>query len=220
MLDIENITITNGQQKSIEKINFTLKNGECLLIDGDSGSGKTLLFSSCVGVQRPINGDVLVDSTSLYYSDFIDLALSRRKLGVIFQRPAIISNLTVFENVRLASETHLSSLSKKEKLDLVNNELETFDLYSYKDSRPSDLSVGQLFHLSFVRAKICDPDIFVWDSPLQNIAKKYKNYIYDFITKKKQNGASILLFGNGNNVFEEIIDEKLYLRENGLNDVS
>ena len=127
MLDIKQITLKKGLSKSLNEISLSVNEGEAVVISGDSGIGKSFLFTSCVGLSRPTSGDVLVDEVSLYYSDFVDLALSRRKLGVIFQKPAIISNLTVYENIKLASETHMNEIDTGEKEEIVRKELDAFN---------------------------------------------------------------------------------------------
>mgnify|MGYP003951489033 CR=1 FL=1 len=196
MLAIRDLDLFANGEEYIRNSNFEFNAGTYYGIYGGPGAGKSLLFSSMVGLKIPENGDVVVDQMSLYYSDFIELSLSRKKMGVVFQIPGIISNLDVYNNVRLAVETHHGKKEDLEKISIIENELENFDLLKLKKHRPIALSIGQLYLLAVARAFACAPKFFIWDECFNNIPKKYRKIIIERLNTFQKEGSGVILFSN------------------------
>ena len=106
MLRVKNLQLFNNPNNLI---NFEIDLGEGLCIEGEPGSGKTKLFKILTGLLRPISGEVYYQGTSLYNSDFIDLGRLRKMIGAIFEKPTIMSNLTLEQNIDFILKSRLAT---------------------------------------------------------------------------------------------------------------
>ena len=84
----------------LENASFDVQRGEILVILGGSGSGKSSLMKTIIGLYAPMAGDIFIDGRSLLAADVDERALLQRKLGVMYQSGALFGSLTVLENVR------------------------------------------------------------------------------------------------------------------------
>ncbi|RYG07532.1 MAG: ATP-binding cassette domain-containing protein, partial [Chitinophagaceae bacterium] len=136
---------------------------------GESGSGKTTLLHILTGILKPAQGEVNIDSTSIYNLSSKELDQFRgRKIGIIFQRPHLIKSLTITENLLLA-QSFAKLPEDKKRIDEV---LESLDILSKKNAYPSELSQGQLQRVSIARAVINKPALLIADEPTSSLDDK------------------------------------------------
>ena len=141
----------------------------CLL--GYNGSGKTLLLKIAAGLLIPSEGQVFFQEKSLYETIRYHKLKMMERTGFLFQNAALISNLTVFENVALVLRYH-TRMKESEIHEKVDFFLEKFRLFAKSNSMPSDLSAGEKKLVGFARAVVNDPDILILDEPTAFIDKK------------------------------------------------
>ncbi len=206
MLQLENINCKIDEYEYLKNINYTFKGGTITTIAGHSGIGKSLLFSIMAGVKSPDSGDIFFKEKSIFNSSFKTLQDLRKRFGIAFQVPAIISNLSLRDNLRL---------TLKSDQEIIENSKE-FELAQYLDLRPSSLSQGQLYRLALCRAFISNPEIFLWDEPIINI----DDFFYPVIDKKianlKAQGRAIIFFSNRKSIIEKYGEDKLILQARKL----
>ncbi|WP_281182032.1 ABC transporter ATP-binding protein [Halofilum ochraceum] len=154
-----------GAQSVHENLDLDVHRGEIIGVVGGSGSGKSVLLRSIVGLQPPAAGEIrLLDENPLELPDDERAQLERR-LGVLFQRNALFSSLTVTENIALPLREHTSlNHSEAESLAAVKLELaglarDTGNLY------PSELSGGMAKRAALARALVLDPELLFLDEP-------------------------------------------------------
>jgi len=158
----------NGQQQLSFK-DWNIKDGEQWLLLGESGSGKTTLLHILTGILKPAQGEVNIDSTSIYNLSSKELDQFRgRKIGIIFQRPHLIKSLTITENLLLA-QSFAKLPEDKKRIDEV---LESLDILSKKNAYPNELSQGQLQRVSIARAVINKPALLIADEPTSSLDDK------------------------------------------------
>ncbi|WP_113654598.1 ABC transporter ATP-binding protein [Pedobacter namyangjuensis] len=158
----------NGQQQLSFK-DWDIKDGEQWLLLGESGSGKTTLLHILTGILKPAQGEVNIDSTSIYNLSSKELDQFRgRKIGIIFQRPHLIKSLTITENLLLA-QSFAKLPEDKKRIDEV---LESLDILSKKNAYPNELSQGQLQRVSIARAVINKPALLIADEPTSSLDDK------------------------------------------------
>jgi phospholipid/cholesterol/gamma-HCH transport system ATP-binding protein len=165
IIDVSGLRNQFGSQVVHDRLDLQVKRGEILGVVGGSGTGKSVLLRSIVGLQRPAAGTVRVFGENLSALD--DQARSRyeRRFGVLFQRGALFSSLTVLENIALplieyggvnaAQARKISAM----KLALAGLPIEAGDKY------PSALSGGMIKRAALARALALDPDILFLDEP-------------------------------------------------------
>ena len=131
----DDLCFTGYKGNSLKNISFNLETGRCLVISGLSGSGKSLLLSLICGLVTANTGSVSFDKMTILQMNDEQNAIFRRKLGVIFQQPALLSNLTTAENLMLPLTQHYPLLSDKEKSALILKCGKQFELHDFMDDR-------------------------------------------------------------------------------------
>jgi ABC-2 type transport system ATP-binding protein len=216
MLKAQEINCEIDGMKFLSDVTTQFPTGSINIISGNPGSGKSLLFSILSGVYFPDDGDVLINGKSLFNSSREDKIILRKHFGVIFQRPSIISNLSVSGNLRLTAKLHHKDSSEEELEHLIKEELAEFDLLSLENKRPSSLSQGQLFSLAVVRSFLCRPKIFLWDEPLVHLDDRFHNIVLKKIFQLKAQGNTILFFSNKREIINNYGDHVFRLDQGEL----
>ena len=164
ILEVRNLTVGYGDFIVLEKLNFTVYEGEIFIILGGSGCGKSTVLKHIIGLNEPICGDILISGISMVNSSEQVKWELTRKFGVLYQSGALFSSLTLEENVALPlkeftelSPDMISSVAKL-KLSLVG--LEGFEQFP-----PSELSGGMKKRAGLARALALDPKILFFDEP-------------------------------------------------------
>lgn len=141
-----------------------LKQGEQLLVLGKSGSGKTTILHILAGLLQPKSGEVLIDGISLYGLKGTQMDKFRGKnIGIIFQKPHILTPLTVEENLLLAN---YFSGKKTDKIDAI---LEDLGIADKKKSLVNNLSEGEAQRVSIARALVNQPKLILADEPTASL---------------------------------------------------
>jgi phospholipid/cholesterol/gamma-HCH transport system ATP-binding protein len=138
--------------------------GEIMVIMGGSGSGKSTLLNHLLALKKPTKGDIHIDGQNIATLSSKDLRELRKKMGVAFQGGALLSSLTVGENVRLPLE-HNTNLDSQTIDIMVRLKLELMNLAGFEHLMPSELSGGMLKRAGLARAVIMDPKILCFDEP-------------------------------------------------------
>ncbi len=165
IIDVIGLVNRFGQQTVHDKLNLQVRHGEILGVVGGSGSGKSVLLRSIVGLQRPTAGDVLIFGENLSALSSQLRSQFERRFGVLFQRGALFSSMTVLENITLALVEY-SGLTRAEALHLAAVKLALVGLPpDAGDKHPAALSGGMIKRAALARALALDPDILFLDEP-------------------------------------------------------
>lgn len=184
--DKQEITVLNDVSLDIAK-------GDFVALMGPSGSGKTTLLNIIAGIDRPTNGEVMIDGTNIGVLNETELAKWRsRHIGFIFQFYNLIPVLTAFENVELP--LMLTPLSKSERRRQVELALSVVGLADRMDHYPKQLSGGQEQRVAIARAIASDPDIFVADEPTGDLDRVSAEEILTLLERlNKEFGKTIVM---------------------------
>lgn len=165
LITATDITNRFGAHAVHEHLNFTLEKGEILGLVGGSGTGKSVLLRTLLGLREPQEGEIIVDGVSIRNAGEKERLALRRKQGVVFQSGALFSGLTVLENIALPLREH-TGLSKKEADELALLKICMVGLKP-RDAgkKPSDLSGGMVKRAALARALALDPAILFLDEP-------------------------------------------------------
>ena len=154
-----------GRQVVHENLDLDLYRGEILAVVGGSGSGKSVLLRSIIGLRRPNEGQIKVVGQDLAGLHEEQRSLVERRFGVLFQKGALFSSLTVTENVALPLIEH-AGLSRADAERLAGVKLALAGLpISAADKYPASLSGGMIKRAALARALALDPDILFLDEP-------------------------------------------------------
>ncbi len=164
VIDVRNLSASYGEHQVLKDVTFTCAQGEITVLLGSSGSGKTTVFKHLLGFHE-IQPDVIkVLGQDIAQLDEDDKTALYLKLGVFYQNGALISSLTVGENIALPLQQH-TDLSPKLIDRLVRLKLNMVSLDDSFDLYPSELSGGMLKRAALARAIIMDPPLVFCDEP-------------------------------------------------------
>lgn len=153
-----------GDKQVLFDINLDIQPGEIMVIMGGSGSGKSTLLRHLLALQQPSSGKALIDGVDLTSACSKEVKALRKRMGVAFQGGALLSSLSVGDNIRLPLE-HNSKLDAQTIDIMVRMKLELMNLAGYEQLMPSELSGGMLKRAGLARAVIMDPKILFFDEP-------------------------------------------------------
>lgn len=162
MIELKNVTVDFDGLKAVNDVSLTIEEQDTYGIVGFSGAGKSTLVRTINLLQRPTEGEVLINGKNILDLSKKDLRERRKKIGMIFQHFNLLNNLTVLDNVIFPIKKD-KSLTKEEKRDKALELLETVGIRDKADSYPSELSGGQQQRCAIARALASDPEILLCD---------------------------------------------------------
>ena len=198
-IETKNLSISWDNFNVLNKLNFTLHEGEKLAIVGPSGSGKSTILKILAGLILPTEGELRIFGKKQTY-----LRLDQTNppdVRLVFQNPALLGSLTIEENVGFMLNRN-KKLSKKFIRDKVCDCLEEVGLFNVGQKLPSELSGGMQKRVSFARALITEQNttekvnpLLLFDEPTAGLDPIASSRIEDLINKtnKKAFGSSIVV---------------------------
>jgi phospholipid/cholesterol/gamma-HCH transport system ATP-binding protein len=148
----------------LDGVDLDLERGKVNVILGASGSGKSVLIKHLMCLLRPNSGQVIIDGTDIFALSQRELALFRRKFGLVFQFAALFDSLTVEENCAFPLQEHTKK-SKAEIRTIVRDKLHSLGLDGSQKKYPGELSGGQRKRVGLARALVLEPEILIFDEP-------------------------------------------------------
>lgn len=164
MIKCENIFKSFEGRTVLNDISVTFETGKTNLIIGRSGSGKTVLLKTLVGLHEPDEGRIFFDDICYTDLNFRQRKAIRKDVGMIFQGGALIDASTVYENVKLPLDL-FTELSEAEKRSRVEFCLERVELSHAPHLYPSELSGGMIKRAAIARAIVLNPRYLFCDEP-------------------------------------------------------
>ena len=164
MIRAEHIIKSFEGRTVLKDISATFETGKTNLIIGQSGSGKTVLLKSLVGLHTIDSGKIFYDDICYTTLSFKERKTIRQQIGMIFQGGALLDSSTVEENVRLPLDL-FTDQSASEKADRVNFCLQRVNLRDVNHLYPAELSGGMIKRVAIARALAMKPSIMLFDEP-------------------------------------------------------
>lgn len=164
IIEVRDLHFARGMRKIFDGLNVDIKRGQVTAIMGPSGTGKTTLLRLITRQLRPDSGRILVDGVDIADLNKTELYKLRKRFGMLFQNGALLTDLTVFENVAFPLREH-TSLSNRLIRHVVLTKLHAVGLRGAADMMPAELSGGMARRIALARAMATDPDILIYDEP-------------------------------------------------------
>jgi len=149
-------------------VDLVVNEGEMFGLFGPSGTGKSVLLKTTIGLVLPDRGDVLLNGESVFHGNGDSLERVRRRVGYVFQNSALFDSLNVLENVRMGiREDELARMNRRDAARRVWEALEIVNLEPRMvlEKIPSELSGGMKKRVGIARAIVGRPEILLWDEP-------------------------------------------------------
>jgi len=164
LLEIRDLDYSVGVRTIFKGLNLTIGRGQVTAIMGPSGTGKTTLLRLITRQIVPDRGVILVDGVDIAKLSLAELYRMRRRFGMLFQNGALLTDLSVFENVAFPLREH-TRLSNRLIRHVVLTKLHAVGLRGAADMMPGQLSGGMARRVALARAMVMDPEILIYDEP-------------------------------------------------------
>ncbi len=164
IVSIAGLTYRVGRRTVFDGLDLTFRRGQITAVMGPSGTGKTTLLKLITGQVRPDKGQILVEGQDLGQLSRSGLYAMRRRMGMLFQNGALLTDLSVFENVAFPLREH-TDLPERLIRHVVLTKLHAVGLRGAAWLMPGELSGGMARRVALARAIVMDPALLIYDEP-------------------------------------------------------
>jgi phospholipid/cholesterol/gamma-HCH transport system ATP-binding protein len=190
---VDGLTMAYGDFVIQRDLTFDVRAGSIFVIMGGSGCGKSTLLRHMIGLQAPAQGDVRYDGQSLWQAAPEARAVMLRRCGVLYQRGALWSSMTLAENVALPLR-EFTALSRAEIRDVVALKLALVGLAGFEEFYPAQISGGMQKRAGLARAMALDPDILFFDEPSAGLDPISSRLLDDLLLELRASlGATVVI---------------------------
>jgi phospholipid/cholesterol/gamma-HCH transport system ATP-binding protein len=164
ILEVRDLESYYGEQKALDKVTFSVRRGEIMVIIGASGSGKTTILKNIIRLNTPAAGSIRLLGREMTEIEEEDLETVLHDVGVMYQHGALLNSMTVGENVALPLEMH-TAMTPELRHEVAELKLQQVELYNVYYKYPKELSGGMQKRAAVARAMVMDPQIIFCDEP-------------------------------------------------------
>lgn len=192
MIRFDNVSkrYDNGFE-ALSRISFAVEPGEMLFLTGHSGAGKSTLMKLIMQMERPSNGQIMVDGQDLNRMSSSQIPYYRRNIGVVFQNHQLLFDRSVFDNVALPLQ--ISGLSHHEIGKRVRAALDKVSLLDKERLNPIVLSGGEQQRVGIARAVVNKPTMLLADEPTGNLDPELSEEIMTLFRQFNEVGVTIMI---------------------------
>jgi phospholipid/cholesterol/gamma-HCH transport system ATP-binding protein len=163
-IEVTGLRLSYPGHEILRDITFTVGRGDIFVIMGGSGSGKSTLLRSMIGLLEPDAGQVFFGGKSFTRAERDERSGMLRRFGVLYQKGALWSSMTLAENIGLVLEEY-TDLAPAEVREVASFKLALVGLSGFEDHLPGDISGGMQKRAGIARAMTLDPEILFLDEP-------------------------------------------------------
>jgi phospholipid/cholesterol/gamma-HCH transport system ATP-binding protein len=188
-LEVRDLHKSFGGKVVHRGVSFELREGEILGLFGGSGSGKSVILRSIIGLERPDQGEILFQGRDIAKLREAELVSVRTQIAYVFQNGALFDSLTVEENLSYPLREH-TDLPEDKIRERVNAMLELIDMKGSNNLLPAELSGGMQKRAGLARAIILEPRVILFDEPTAGLDPVNTRRLLDNIQKLKKKGIT------------------------------
>ncbi|HEY3198827.1 MAG TPA: ATP-binding cassette domain-containing protein [Nitrospirales bacterium] len=212
VLQLDKVSAFLREGHRVDDVSLLVRHGELVALVGGNNSGKSLALRLAAGLEAPLTGMIRllgVNPALAAETEYIDL---RRRVGVVFDRPGLLSNMNVFNNVALPLRYH-TVLSEPEIQDKVMAALREWNVEHLREQFPAELMLGDARFVALARAEILDPEILFLDDMLLGLDATGLVRLRGFFERMRVAGKTTLITSAGaaTKLFE-VLDRLLFFR--------
>lgn len=203
-----------GQNVAVQNIEFNLPKGSFHFLCGPSGAGKTTIFRMLYMDLIPTNGVLTMFDKNVKKLSRQEIAIQRRRMGIVFQDFRLLNHLNVEENVSLPLSLH-GPLSKEQQ-ESVKEILSWVGLGHKLEAYPEELSGGEKQRVGIARAVVGRPQLLIADEPTGNVDEKMGKRIMHLFCELHRHGTTVLIATHDQSLVDAFKFPCLYMDEGKL----
>ncbi|MEK6627526.1 MAG: ATP-binding cassette domain-containing protein [Bdellovibrionota bacterium] len=212
IIDVKNFRKAFGSKQVHENVSFYVKKGECLGLVGGSGSGKSVILRSLIGLEKADAGSILINDEEItHYSEQAWLEL-RKKVAYAFQGGALFDSMSVFQNLSYPLIEH-TNLTRTEINHKITSQLNDFGLAGTENLYPNELSGGMQKRVGLARAMMLEPEIILYDEPTAGLDPFNTKKIQELILNLKTKGVTSILVTHDMPTALAVCDKFAFLKD-------
>lgn len=178
-----------GSKLIHKDVSFKVFKGECLGLLGGSGAGKSVVLRSLIGLEKPDEGEILIEGINIAPLKENDLIEVRKKVAYVFQNGALFDSMSVYENLAYPLRAH-TDLSENEISIRIREQLQEFGLEGNEFTMPANLSGGMQKRVGLARSIILQPKVVLYDEPTAGLDPYNTIRIQEMILRLKTKGVT------------------------------
>lgn len=209
LIEVKNLHKSFGENQVLRGIDVSIQKGEVVVVIGPSGSGKSTFLRCLNLLEQPTDGQVIFDGVDLTDGHVNTLETCRR-MGMVFQRFNLFSNLTILDNVTLAPMlVKKQSRAEAEKRALAL--LETVGLSEKRDAYPEQLSGGQQQRVAIARALAMEPEVMLFDEATSALDPEMAGDVLSIMRDMARQGMTMVVVTHEMGFAREVGDRVLFI---------
>ncbi|MCC2679259.1 MAG: ABC-type organic solvent resistance transport system ATP-binding protein [Pseudobdellovibrio sp.] len=212
IIEVKNFHKGFGKKSVHEGVSLYVKKGECLGLVGGSGTGKSVLLRSLIGLEKADKGEIFIEDINV--TDFSERQWQqiRKKVAYAFQGGALFDSMTVFQNLAYPLKEH-TKLSEEEIRHKISSQLKDFGLEGSEKLYPNELSGGMQKRVGLARAMMLEPDIILYDEPTAGLDPYNTRNIQELILNLKKKGVTSILVTHDMPTAFAVCDKFAFLKD-------
>ena len=189
VLKVNKLCKSFGPRKVLDDISFELYDKEILALFGGSGTGKSVVLRSIIGLEKPDEGEIWYEGRDLIQLHELELFEVRKQISYVFQNGALFDSMTVYENLAYPLREH-TDLDEEGVNREIQKMLELIQMKGSDDLLPANLSGGMQKRVGLARAIILSPEIILYDEPTAGLDPTNTKNLLQIIKNLKAQGST------------------------------
>ena len=211
ILEVKELHKSFDGHEVLKGISTTIKKGDVLALIGPSGCGKSTFLRSLNLLEIPTAGHVLFEGTDLT-DPSVDINHVREKIGMVFQQFNLFPNMTILENIMLAT-VKLGKMTKEEANTRAMELLKRIGLADKAGAYPAQLSGGQKQRIAIVRSLAMDPDIILFDEPTSALDPEMVGEVLAVMQELAEDGMTMVVVTHEMGFAREVANRVMFIND-------
>ncbi|MDP6967845.1 MAG: cell division ATP-binding protein FtsE [Gammaproteobacteria bacterium] len=211
MIQLEQVSKRYADKTALDHTSLHMPRGAMAFLTGHSGAGKSTLLKLVMLMEQPSSGRVIVDQQDLSKLHGNQIALHRRKIGLVFQHHQLLEDYSVYDNIALPLK--VSGYNNRDAGRRVRAALDKVGLLSKEKQLPKVLSTGEQQRIGIARAIVNKPRLILADEPTGNLDPKLSAEIMQLFEQFNQVGVTVLIASHDLNLIERLPHPKIHLHQ-------